>query len=156
MRSDGRQCAAPPSVIAGTRYEWWSECGEQDLYRFAPVPDWLKYKVGRAAPPTPRPAFAPSGLRDPVLEVDPPTYFRELCGLVPDRGFVSCPVHPFLDIEPSCRVYDTAAGGWFCYGESCRKGGDIVTLAALLAGIETPVTGYRFIQTLDYLRGRFS
>ena len=95
------------------------------------------------------------GLCDPVLEIPPPVYFRELVGLTPDRnGFVSCPFHD--DWEPSLKVYPSVDRGWFCYGRTCWKGGDIVTLAALLAGLDTPVTGYRFIQTLDYLRGRFA
>ena len=92
-----------------------------------------------------------------MLEIPPAEYFQELCGLVPDRdGFVCCPLPGHQEVEPSCKVYPTAGKGWFCYGESCRQGGDIVTLAALLAGVRTPVTGYQFIQTLDYLRGRFS
>jgi hypothetical protein len=150
IRSAGRQCAAPPSVHPnGGRYAWVRE------ERFAQAPAWVSacQKAPRPARATTRPER--SGLRDPVLEVTPPVYFKALCGLIRDgQGFVQCPVHPFTDAEPSCRVYDTAERGWFCYGEECRKGGDVVTLAALLAGIATPLVGYQFMCALDYLRGR--
>jgi hypothetical protein len=98
-------------------------------------------------------AFVRSGLCNPVLEVPPPVYFERLCGLVPDRnGFVCCPIHE--EVEASCKVYPTSAQGWFCYGESCRRGGDVVTLAAELARIPTPVRGVECVQLLGYLAGR--
>lgn len=154
VRSTGRQCAAPPSIHPnGGRYEWWQN--ESGNCGFTQAPAWM---FDCADPPRPvRDATRPArnGLRDPVLEVSPPVYFRELCGLRRDRdGFVQCPVHPFPDTVASCRVYDTAERGWFCYGEACRKGGDVVTLAAHLAGIDTPLVGYQFMSALDYLRGR--
>jgi hypothetical protein len=154
VRSDGRQCAAPPSVIDDGRYDWWNEWGELDRYGFAPLPDWLKQPAaGQVAARRPAEPFVPSGLRDPVLEVPPPVYFERLCGLTRDRqGFVPCPIHE--ELEASCKVYDTAERGWFCYGESCRKGGDVVTLVAELAGILTPVRGPAYIGLLDYLAGR--
>ena len=72
---------------------------------------------------------------------------------MPDRnGFVACPIHQ--EHEPSLKVYETAERGWFCYGESCRRGGDVVTLVAALAGIPTPVRGHQFVALLEYLRGR--
>ncbi len=155
IRSAGRQCVAPPSVHPnGGRYRWF-----QDPESVTPLPGWLT--AAGCDPVTVKPrerrTFSPSGLRDPVLEVPPPVYFGKLCGLTPDRqGFVPCPAHPFKDSMPSCKVYATADRGWFCYGEECRKGGDVVTLAAELAGIPTPVRGYEFIACLDYLRGLFS
>jgi Bifunctional DNA primase/polymerase, N-terminal len=151
VRSVGRQCAAPPSIHPnGGQYGWFQRMP------LAPLPAWLTAASGRDEQPRTA-TFTPSGLRDPVLEVPPPVYFQELCGLTPDRdGFVCCPLPGHGEVEASCKVYPTADRGWFCYGESCRHGGDIVTLAALLAGVDTPVCGYRFIQTLDYLRGRFS
>jgi hypothetical protein len=155
VRSVGRQCAAPPSVVNGARYEWRHELGEPDLYRAAQLPAWL------AQPPRARIGNGDrhlaithaGGLRDPVLDVPPPVYFERLCGLTPDRqGFVCCPIHQ--EAEASCKVYATADRGWFCYGETCRKGGDVVTLVAELAGIPTPVRGPAFLQLLDYLAGR--
>jgi hypothetical protein len=145
VRSAGRQCVAPPSVHpTGGRYMWRRDRGIE------PLPAWL---VKTSVSAEPRASFTPSGLRDPVLEVPPPMYFRELTGLVPDRdGFVCCPIHG--EAEASLKVYDTADRGWFCYGESCRRGGDAVTLVAELAGVPTPVRGYQFVALLDYLRGR--
>jgi hypothetical protein len=149
VRSLGRQCAAPPSALTGGEYRWVGWGDPLDV-----LPEWLKIP-DRHAPAEPRPAFTPSGLQDPVLDVPPPVYFRVLVGLTRDRhGFVPCPVHPFPDLEPSCKVYDTPERGWFCYGEQCRKGGDVISLVAHLAGIPTPVRGREFLTLLDYLAGR--
>lgn len=151
VRSIGRQCVAPPSIHPnGGRYAWF-----QPTELLASLPAWLvapsggveRPRVARAA------TFTPSGLQDPVLEVPPPVYFRELTGLTPDRqGFVCCPIHG--ELEPSLKVYDTADRGWFCYGESHWSGGDVVTLVAELAGIPTPLRGSEFVAVLDYLAGR--
>jgi hypothetical protein len=148
VRSQGRQCAAPPSQLDAGGYEWgWNS------WPLTPLPWWLQAPI--PAPTVQRGEFVSSGLRDPVLDVPPPVYFRVLVGLTRDRhGFVSCPVHPFPDVEPSCKVYDTPDRGWFCYGEQCRKGGDVVSLVAHLAGIPTPVRGREFLTLLDYLAGR--
>lgn len=147
VRSVGRQCAAPPSIHPnGGQYAW-----QLLPDTLASLPDWLvKVATGKTRPAG---AFTPTGLVDPVLEVPPPVYFEELCGLVPNReGFVACPFHG--EEIPSLKVYATADRGWFCYGESCRLGGDVVTLVALLAGVPMPVRGYRFVALLEYLRGR--
>jgi hypothetical protein len=156
VRALGRQCAAPPSMLASGRGYTWMDNGTWDpdpLAGIEPVPWWLVAPT--TAPAAERGTFTPSGLQDPVLEVPPPVYFRVLTGLTPDRhGFVTCPVHPFPDVEPSCKVYDTPDRGWFCYGEQCRKGGDVVSLVAHLAGIPTPVRGREFLTLLDYLAGR--
>jgi hypothetical protein len=153
VRSVARQCAAPPSIHPnGGRYEWGVAL---DVEVLQPLPEWLRrrdhaHPRGTRAPAA---AFTPSGLRDPVLEVSPRAYFRELCGLEPDPdGFVCCPIHG--ENVASLKVYDTADRGWFCYGESCRRGGDVVTLVAELAGVSTPVRGYQFVALLEYLRGR--
>jgi hypothetical protein len=147
VRSAGRQCAAPPSIHPNGGEYTWQHNLDHDL---PALPAWL---AKADTPPRPRTAFTPTGLIDPVLEVPPPVYFRKLCGLVPDRdGFVCCPLHG--EQEASLKVYPTADRGWFCYGESCRRGGDVVTLVAELAGAETPVRGYRFVALLEYLRGR--
>lgn len=144
IRSAGRQCAAPPSVHPnGGRYTW---SREMELVQ---APLWLsacqQAPCSRAREVT-RPGRP--GLQDPVLEVPPPVYFEVLCGLVPDRqGFVPCPIHG--EIEPSLKVYPTADRGWFCYGASHYSGGDVVTLAAELAGITTPVRGYEFMALLS-------
>jgi hypothetical protein len=154
VRSVGRQCAAPPSSLTAGCYAWMDN-GTWDPDPFAaiePLPWWL---VAPMETVTQQRTFTPSGLRDPVLEIDPPAYFQALTGLIPNRqGFVSCPVHPFPDTEPSCKVYDTADRGWFCFGGECRKGGDVVTLAAHLAGIPIPVRGESFLVLLHYLAGR--
>jgi hypothetical protein len=152
VRSGGRQCATPPSVLAGGRGYEWMEGRALSEVELAELPVWLQ-PVTLA--PTTRGTVLPSKMTDPVLEVPPPRYFEVLTGLTPDRkGFVSCPVHPCPDTMPSCRVYSTADRGWYCYGASCRRGGDVVTLAAHLAGVPTPVRGTAFIALLDYLAGR--
>jgi hypothetical protein len=88
-----------------------------------------------------------------VLDTAPAVYFRALCGLVPDKqGYVHCPLPGHLDEEPSCKLYDTAADGWYCYG--CRRGGTVITLAAYLAGVPVPVRGPVFTGLLDYLTWR--
>jgi hypothetical protein len=149
VRAQGRQCAAPPSKLTAGEYRWAADC------ELATVPAWLQVPVRTLTREPRRQEFVPTGERDPVLEVPPPAYFRALTGLVRNReGFVSCPVHPFPDVEPSCKVYDTADRGWYCYGESCKKGGDVISLAAHLGGIPTPVRGVLFLRLLDYLAGR--
>jgi hypothetical protein len=156
VRSDGRQCAAPPSVLADGVYDWahgepwpWMPVEDAPSWTSVPIPG---FGNGTDAPTAPRAPFR-STLRDPVLDVPPPVYFEVLCGLTPDRhGLVYCPIHQ--EVEASCRVYETAERGWFCFGESCRRGGDVVTLTALLAGIPTPVRGTAFLQLLDYLAER--
>jgi hypothetical protein len=150
VRSIGRQCAAPPSVLVGGGYAWM-----EPQPPIAAAPRWLGKPVETRA--TERPARCDRGdrrpLNDPVLEVPPPRYFEVLTGLVPDReGFVCCPIHG--EDMASLKVYATADRGWFCYGESCRRGGDVITLAAELAGIPTPVRGAEFVGLLEYLRGR--
>jgi hypothetical protein len=158
VRSGGRQCAAPPSVLRDgqerlTSYEWL-EGRELGSCEIAELPLWWQPPV---LSPKTRKTFVPDPdkFRDPVLEVPPPRYFEALTGLTRDRqGFVSCPVHPFVDTEPSCKVWDSAERGWYCFGESCRRGGDVVSLAANLAGVPTPVKGTAFVALLDYLAGR--
>ena len=106
----------------------------------------------RAEPRT-RGAGDQVGLDDPVMRVPPPEYFRVLTGLVPDQdGFVCCPLHG--EEMPSLKVYKTADKGWFCYGEWCRRGGDVISLAAYLAGIDQPVRGRDFVALLHYLHRR--
>jgi hypothetical protein len=150
VRSSGRQCVAPPSVNGDGRYRWFRgeipAAGDLD-----PLPGWA---VKPAAPEGPRTAAGDRpGLDDPVLQVPPPDYFRVLTGLVPNReGFVSCPIH--REELPSLKVYPTADRGWFCYGESCRRGGDVISLAAYLAGIDQPVRGRDFVALLHYLHRR--
>jgi len=59
---------------------------------------------------------------DPLLELEPRAYVE-----------VSCPFHD--DPTPSLHVYETPAGGWYCYG--CRRGTSVYDLAAPLWGLET-------------------
>jgi hypothetical protein len=71
--------------------------------------------------------------RDVLDEILPPDYVQALAGVeVPNHGMVCCPLPDHEDLEPSCKVYDTAERGWYCFG--CNTGGDIYTLAALLWG----------------------
>jgi hypothetical protein len=149
VRSTGRQCAAPPSLLHVGGYRWTDPAGLGELVQ---LPAWL---ASRPAQPSPRRVMTGrlGAACDPVLTIAPPLYFARLTGLVPDAaGFVSCPFH--RDDEPSLKVYPSAEQGWFCYGEECRKGGDVVTLAAHLAGLTPPLRAYQFVACLDYLRGR--
>jgi Bifunctional DNA primase/polymerase, N-terminal/CHC2 zinc finger len=151
VRSIGRQCAAPPSFTGDGRYTWIQETILDVLPEWLCKPPELRRTPRAVSNNCPSEPSEPSEGRDPVLAVDPPTYFRTLTGLVPNRqGFVLCPVHQ--ELEPSCKVYETADRGWFCFG--CRAGGDVVTLVAQLAGIPTPVKGREFLALLDYLAGR--
>jgi hypothetical protein len=72
--------------------------------------------------------------RDPLLEISPTVYVRELVGHRPGRDRkVPCPFHH--DERPSLHVYAAPERGWTCY--SCRRGGSIYDLAAELWGIGT-------------------
>jgi hypothetical protein len=150
VRSTGRQCVVPPSVNPDGSYRWVrGECPRvEDL---SPLPAWaVKPEVA-----TERMVATDTrlGLDNPVLQVPPPVYFRVLTGLVPGRdGFVCCPIHQ--EEMPSLKVYTAADKGWFCYGESCRRGGDVISLAAYLAGIDQPVRGSDFTHLLLYLHRR--
>ncbi|MCA1677995.1 MAG: hypothetical protein LC777_03100, partial [Actinobacteria bacterium] len=56
---------------------------------------------------------------DPLLALEPRSYVEALTGLHVGRdGKVSCPFHE--DRTPSLHVYETPAGGWYCYG--CERG----------------------------------
>jgi hypothetical protein len=88
---------------------------------------------------------------DPLLTIAPSTYVRVLTGQEVNRAdFVQCPFHD--DWNPSLKVYDRAKRGWFCF--QCRRGGDIYSLAAHLAGVFPP-RGNAFIALRDSLRETF-
>jgi hypothetical protein len=152
VRSVGRQCAAPPSTTR-MPYTWWMGF-PGNLEELPPLPAWAIKPPDAYRPPRVTDVAARDGsLDDPVLRVPPPVYFRVLTGLVPNRqGFVCCPLHQ--ENTPSCRVYPTAEQGWYCYGHGCQKGGDVITLAAELAGLERPVRGRAFVALLTYLHHR--
>ena len=71
---------------------------------------------------------------DRLLALEPRAYVQALTGLPVGRdGKVSCPFHE--DRTPSLHVYETPAGGWYCFG--CGRGSSIYDLAADLWGLET-------------------
>jgi hypothetical protein len=81
-----------------------------------------------------RPRARRSDRRDPLLEISPTVYVRELVGHRPGRDRkVPCPFHH--DERPSLHVYAAPERGWCCY--SCRRGGSIYDLAAELWGVGT-------------------
>lgn len=54
-------------------------------------------------------------------------------GLRPNRqGFLRCPLHPG-DRSPSFKVYP-GGRGWYCFG--CCQGGDVISLARALYGLD--------------------
>ena len=76
---------------------------------------------------------------DPLLGLEPRSYVEALIGLRVGRdGKVSCPFHE--DRTPSLHVYETPAGGWYCYG--CERGTSVYDLAAALWGLETRGAGF--------------
>ena len=156
VRSVGRQCAAPPSINGQGRYRWmWGRPPRADDLDW--LPDWALKPPNddsRAEAISARVTDADlAGLDDPVMRIPPYEYFRVLTGLVPDKdGYVCCPIHG--EEIPSLKVYKTADKGWFCYGESCRRGGDVISLTAYLAGIDQPVRGRDFVALLHYLHRR--
>jgi hypothetical protein len=79
------------------------------------------------------------GSEDPLLALEPRSYVEALTGLRVGRdGKVSCPFHE--DRTPSLHVYETPAGGWYCY--RCERGISVYDLAAALWGLETRGAGF--------------
>ena len=70
---------------------------------------------------------------DPLLALEPRAYVEALTGLSVGRdGKVSCPFHE--DSTPSLHVYETPAGGWYCFG--CGRGTSVYDLAAAIWRLE--------------------
>jgi len=79
---------------------------------------------------------------DVLHRVPPPVYYLALTGEpVPPSGRVHCPAPDHEDLNPSAVVYPEPGRGFFCF--ACGRGGDAITLAALLTGIEPRGDGYR-------------
>lgn len=82
---------------------------------------------------------------DPVETIPPEAYFARLAGLEPDReGMVRCPIPDHFDRTPSCRVYEAAEKGWYCYG--CERGGRIYDLAGHVWNLEPRGDGFKEIK----------
>lgn len=70
----------------------------------------------------------------PLRRIAPDTYVRALLGVeVPRNRKIRCPFHD--DHTPSLHVYETAEGGWYCFG--CGAGSSIYDMAAAVYGIGT-------------------
>jgi hypothetical protein len=70
---------------------------------------------------------------DPLLALEPRAYVEALTDLRVGRdGKVSCPLHE--DSTPSLHVYETPAGGWYCFG--CGRGTSVYDLAAAIWRLE--------------------
>jgi hypothetical protein len=94
-----------------------------------PPVSWLGRRVNS------RPAGGWSGRRsnDPLRAIAPREYFRALAAAEVTRdGYCHCPLPDHEDPHPSCRVFETAEEGWWCFG--CGRGGSIYDLASLLEG----------------------
>jgi hypothetical protein len=88
---------------------------------------------------------------DPLLQIPPPIYVRELLGVPARAGRkVHCPFHD--EQHPSLHVYPTAARGWACF--SCGRGGTIYDLAAGVWRMRT--RGREFIELRSLLVERFA
>jgi hypothetical protein len=74
------------------------------------------------------------GPGDELLPIEPPAYFRALCGIAVPAvgGIVNCPLPDHDDAYASCQVFAEAERGWWSYG--CARGGRIYHLASLLRG----------------------
>lgn len=103
------------------------------------------------SPPPPAPAPARVGRRrrtsrgggDRLRAIAPAVYVEALTGLTPGRDRkIRCPLHE--DRTPSLHVYNTPAGGWFCFG--CSRGGDIYDLGAELLALSTRGTEFRSLK----------
>ena len=71
---------------------------------------------------------------DPLLALEPRAYVEALTNLRVGRdGKVSCPLHE--DSTPSLHVYETPAGGWYCFG--CGRGTSVYDLAAAMWRLDT-------------------
>jgi CHC2 zinc finger len=88
---------------------------------------------------------------DPLLQIPPPVYVRELLGVPARAGRkVHCPFHD--EQHPSLHVYPTAARGWTCF--SCGRGGTIYDLAA--GAWRMRPRGREFIELRALLLERFA
>jgi hypothetical protein len=104
-----------------------------DVVRRLPV---LPAPAGRG--PDPGPALRTG---DPLRSLEPAVYVEALTGQRVGRNRkVSCPFHE--DATPSLHVYETPAGGWFCF--SCRRGTSVYDLAGPLWGLRT--RGVEFLE----------
>ena len=133
----------PPVPIRALRLEPWHRLAATDIVR------------GLADPPmsargdTPTVTLGRSD--DPLLAILPEIYVHRLLRVeVPRHRKVRCPFHP--DEHPSLHVYDTAARGWYCFGQ-CRRGGTIYDLAAPLYGYD--LRGKDFLHLRHELRRLF-
>lgn len=87
---------------------------------------------------------------DPLLNIEPAVYVRDLVGRAPGRNHkVACPFHE--DARPSLHVFATPERGWCCF--SCGRGGSIYDLASGLWGIQP--RGRDFIELRHRLTERF-
>lgn len=75
-----------------------------------------------------------TGTDEPLRRIAPDTYVRALLGVdVPRSRKIRCPFHD--DHTPSLHVYETAEGGWYCFG--CGAGSSIYDMAAAVYGLGT-------------------
>jgi hypothetical protein len=100
--------------------------------------------------PEPRPRTPTVSSRQPghdVLRTIPASeYVPLLTGREIGRdGKVTCPFHAGgQERTPSLHAYGDPELGWYCYG--CDQGGDIITLASMLYGIEPRGAGFHTLR----------
>lgn len=129
----------PPSIHPnGKEYAWLFPFDARSL---APLPEWVPQPA-----PKPDPSQEPRALEanDFLRTLSPRRYVGELAGIdVGTKAKIRCPLPDHDDPEPSFHVYPTAEKGWYCFG--CKRGGDIYSLAGLLAGYALPLRGADFL-----------
>lgn len=137
------QIVMPPSVHpeTGVVYTW--ECErEPDDVPLAPLPEtWLAELRDESV----RHLRAVPDPGEDFLDTRPPAeYVRLSANVRAEPGAkIRCPLPGHEDRTPSFHVYESAEGGWFCFG--CGRGGGIYQLAAFLAGLKLPLRGTDFL-----------
>lgn len=135
----------PTDLAGGDLSEW---LGKQACTREEALARLVDAAVPRpihVTPKTPPKAF--SGPTSDVNDIPPYLYYEKLTGRS-SEGFeqmnVECPCPDHEDSTPSCKLWDNAEQGWFCYG--CGRGGTIYDMAGYIWNMDTRGDSFTRIQ----------
>lgn len=103
-------------------------------------------------PKPPKRVTRPVAVDCALDRISPPVYIEVLTGEVTERGWVRCPNPQHDDSNPSCRVWDEPARGFYCW--SCGFGGSIFDLAAAVWDLQT--RGADFVRVKERLEEVFA